>query len=271
MEPSSPNGTFRCQESVTTMYYRRTKTIAIGSALILGLGALTLIPADPARVAPGEIQSVTSAETVAAIDAMLGAGEATAAPTSEPEIESGIRPALGNASIQPAALQTEISEPPPVIDPSLRADAIGSKAVNLRAGPGTNSTTVTVLQPGQPVHAGAIENGWAQVTLDDGTTGWVYSRYLASVAATLPAEEPKSVETVAEDSPTERAVLSGGDGSLKGRTARIEARLAVRSEPDGDMLFRTEPGERVRILGTRGDWLKIRTADGTTGWIQRAG
>jgi len=43
------------------------------------------------------------------------------------------------------------------------------------------------------------------------------------------------------------------------------------AERDTNRLIGTEPGERVRILGTRGDWLKIRTADGTTGWIQRAG
>ena len=168
------------------MYYRRTKTIAIGSALLLGLGALTLIPADPAaRVTAVDIPSVTSAETVATIDAMLGAGAAAAAPVPEPEIESGIRPAAPEASIQPAALATEISEPPPVIDPSLRADAIGSKAVNLRTGPSTDTATITVLQPGQPVHAGTAEGGWVQVTLDDGSTGWVYARYLASVAATI--------------------------------------------------------------------------------------
>ena len=261
------------------MYYRRTKTIAIGSALLLGLGALTLIPADPARVAAPEIKSVTSAETVATIDAMLAASQAPVAPAQETEpeaaVESGIRPAFDEASVQPAALQTEISEPPPVIDPSLRPDAIGSKAVNLRAGPSTDTATLTVLQPGQAVHAGTIDNGWAQVTLDDGTTGWVYSRYLASVAATLPAEEPKPepVRTTAavDPEPTERAVVSGANGNLKGRTARVEARLAVRSAPNGNTLFRTEPGERVRILGTRGDWLKIQTADGTTGWIQRAG
>lgn len=253
------------------MYYRRTKTIAIGSALLLGLGALTLIPADPARVAPAEIHSVTSTETVAAIDAMLGAGDAVAAPAPEAEIESGIRPALRDASIQPAALQAEISEPPPVIDPSLRPDAIGSKAVNLRTGPSTATATVAVLQPGQALRAGASDGGWVEVTLDDGTTGWVYSRYLASVAATLPAEDSVPAQTVAEQQPVEKAVVSGGNGNLKGRTARIESRLAVRSEPDGDTLFRTEPGERVRIIGARGDWLKIRTADGTTGWIQRAG
>ena len=252
------------------MYYRRTKTIAIGSALILGVATLALIPADPAaRVGEVSVPSMTNTETVATIDAMLDTSEPIAAPAVAPEREILRSPApVETASLQPAALNTEISEPEPAIDPSLRADAIGSKAVNLRAGPSTDTATVTVLQPGQALHTGEIQNGWAQVTLDDGTTGWVYSRYLASVAATMPAEEPAPA---VDRETTRRAVVSGGDGNLEGRTARIESRLSVLAEPGGDTLFRTEPGERVRILDARGDWLKIRTADGTIGWIQRAG
>ena len=252
------------------MYYRRTKSIAIGSALILGLGTLAFIPADPAaRVSEISVPSMTSTETVATIDAMLGASEALAAPAVEPEREILRSPApVQSASIQPAALNTEISEPAPAIDPSLRADAIGSKAVNLRVGPSTDNASVTVLQPGQSLHVGETTDGWSEVTLEDGTKGWVYARYLASVAATLPAEEPAPA---VERETTRKAVVSGGDGNLEGRTARIESRIAVMSGPNGNTLFRTEPGERVRILDTRGDWLKIRTTDGTVGWIQRAG
>jgi SH3-like domain-containing protein len=253
------------------MYYRRTKTIAIGSALILGVATLALIPGDPsARVNEITVPSMTNTRTVAAIDAMLAASQPIAAPAVEPEREREIpRPApVASANIQPAALNTEISEPAPAIDPSLRADAIGSKAVNLRTGPSTDTATVTVLQAGQPLHAGATQNGWTQITLDDGTTGFVSSRYLASVAATMPAEEPAPA---VERETTRKAVVSGGDGNLEGRTARIESRIAVLAAPGGNTLFRTEPGERVRILDTRGDWLKIRTADGTVGWIERAG
>jgi SH3-like domain-containing protein len=255
------------------MYTHRSRNIAIASSLILGLGALSLIPADPARTEKVAISSTTSTETIAAIDAMLGAGQSDVAAPAAPQRDDtdrlrGTAP-IPTASLQPAALQTEISQAPPAIDPSLRPDAIGSRAVNLRVGPSTGTATVAVLQPGQALHTGETQNGWTAITLDDGTTGWVYSRYLASVAATLPAEIAAPAQT---DEPAPRkAVVSGGDGNLEGRTARIESRLAVFSAPDGETLFRTEPGERVRILDSNGDWLKIRTADGTIGWIQRAG
>jgi SH3-like domain-containing protein len=250
------------------MYYRRTKPIAIGSALILGVATLALIPAQPsARVSEISVPAITSTETVATIDAMLGTSEPFAAPAAERETVRGPAP-VQTASIQPAALNTEIPEAAPAIDPSLRADAIGSKAVNLRSGPSTDTATVTVLQPGQSLHVGADQGGWTQITLDDGTTGFVSSRYLASVAATMPAQDPAPA---IDRETTRKAVVSGGDGNLEGRTARIESRIAVLAAPNGETLFRTEPGERVRILDTRGDWLRIRTADGTTGWIQRAG
>jgi SH3-like domain-containing protein len=245
------------------MYQRRTRPIAIGSALVLGLAALALIPADRSGVSAVTVPSITSQETVATIDAMLGGAEAAPVETTVAPREPA--PAI----VQPAALRTETPEPAPAIDPSLRADAIGAKAVNLRTGPSTDTAAITVLQPGQSVHVGPIQDDWVEVTLDDGTSGWVYARYLASVAATLPAQEETPAAAPAPE--PRKAVVSGASGNLEGRTARIESRLAVLSSPNGSPLFSTEPGERVRILDTQGNWLKIRTADGTTGWIQRAG
>ena len=156
------------------MNYRRTKTIAIGSALILGGATLALIPGDPsARVSEITVPSMTNTQTVATIDAMLAASQPIATPAVEPEREAPRAAPVASPNIQPAALNTEISEPPPAIDPSLRADAIGSKAVNLRTGPSTDTATVTVLQPGQPLHAGETQGSWTKVTLDDGTTGTI--------------------------------------------------------------------------------------------------
>lgn len=255
--------------------YLRTSKYAIGGALILGLGAMVLIPANPsATVAsattPPSIASVSSEETIAAIDAMLGA---SAAPAQQAEAADSpvVEPAAAidpESGIQPAALVADVPddtfEPEPVIDPSFRPDSIGSSAVNLRAGPSTDTAPVTVLTPGQAVHVGEIQGGWIEVALDDGTSGWVYARYLASEEAKRPAPQVASADE-------SRATVSGGSGNLAGRTARIEARLAVRSQPSiiSRTLFRTEPGERVRIVDVDGSWLQIETADGSTGWIRR--
>ncbi|MEO7224354.1 MAG: SH3 domain-containing protein, partial [Devosia sp.] len=73
------------------------------------------------------------------------------------------------------------------------------------------------------------------------------------------------------DSTSAKATIQGkGNGDLAGRTARIEASITARARPDSSAqgVFRTEPGERVRILDVEGDWLHIRTADGSSGWIQ---
>ena len=133
-----------------------------------------------------------------------------------------------------------------------------------------------MLQPGQAVQTGESDGGWVEVTLPDGTTGWVYSRYLASVAAAVAAdtEDDRPAPAVTSKSKTAKAVIKGnGNRNLEGRTARIDAALVARAKPNGNAarVFRTEPGERVRILDVRGNWLRIVTADGSSGWIERAG
>ena len=250
--------------------YRRTRVMMITAGCMAALGAMLLIPGgDRGTVADAAVvEDVTSQETIAAIDAMLGPKDD--APQQVASVASGFAAHPLNTSepdptnIQTAALTTPQPEIP-AIDPSLRPDSIGPSAVNLRAGPSSSSATVAVLQPGQALHAGAAEGGWVQVTLDDGTTGFVYSRYLASVTATA------SAEPTAADTTTAKATIKGDtSGALEGRTARIEASIAARAKPDGGSrtVFRTEPGERVRILDVRGGWLHIRTADGSSGWIE---
>ena len=134
-----------------------------------------------------------------------------------------------------------------------------------------------MLKPGQAVQTGESDGGWVEVTLPDGTTGWVYSRYLASTAATVAAADAEQAPAAKPSKPskTAKAVVKGrgSNGDLEGRTARIDAALVARSKPNSgaSRVFRTSPGERVKILDVRGNWLRIVTADGSTGWIQRAG
>lgn len=271
--------------------FRRTRFMMIAAVCTAALGAMLLIPGGEERAAYADVTTiadVTSQETIATIDAMLGsssvqAPQAIASIDTRPSARSNT-PVKPDPNVRTAALvapETDL-EGAPLVVPNLRPDSIGPAAVNLRAGPSTATATITVLQPGQPVQKGETDGGWVEVTLADGTTGWVYSRYLASVAAAAPvqAKAParKSEATTANSTVKGtkatvkgKAVVKGkGNGDLEGRTARIDASIPARAKPDSSARskFRTEPGERVRILDVRGNWLRIRTADGSSGWIE---
>ena len=243
------------------MYRKRLKSIAVAATVLFGgFAALAMIPADPATLARVTATQSGAGETIASIDALLGPPPGATTPIADPvaPIDRSGLPAR-DPNLQTAALTTPVEEPAPAIVPN---DAIGGAAVNLRAGPSSGAATLAVLQPGQPIEISGEQDGWIEVTLPDGSTGWVYARYLASAPAPEPNAEPSQTTKVAD-----------AEGDLTGRTARIEANLAVRSKPSSNarVVFRTEPGERVRIIGTNGTWLQIRTVDGNLGWIEHTG
>jgi len=262
--------------------FRHGRIAFIAAGCAAALGAMLLIPGrEDAAVAdtPATVATIDSSqETLAAIDAMLGTDEVAEAAPAQAVTKRTITDEDRN--LMQAALsapKTDL-EGAPILNPNLRSDSIGASAVNLRAGPSSDTATITVLQPGQPVQTGESDGGWVEVTLPDGSTGWVYSRYLASsarLAALDPGDGNSSSGTTSaksddEDSPSSKAKVNAR-GNLEGRTARIDASLLARAKPNGRSpgVFRTEPGERVKIVDVRGKWLRIVTADGSSGWIER--
>ena len=151
---------------------RHSRTIAIVSVLGLGLGALLLIPGE-------------NAATVASVDTAATAFD-PARPQDKLAVLLGQKlPPLPDVVETPPSRAATIAPAPPQVAATpdfagLTLDHVGAIALNLRAAPSGSATKVAVLAPGQPVHVGAATGTWVEVTLDDGRTGFVSARYLAS-------------------------------------------------------------------------------------------
>jgi SH3-like domain-containing protein len=200
-----------------------------------GVASLTVEPSRPANAAEEQIDPMTTASI---------SPEAAAFPMDEaPDAEAGLA-----------------IEPPPVLgDP----DASVRSAVNMRAGPSTSTQTLMVLPAGEPLRVIETSGGWVNVALADGTTGWVYSRYLSgagipAVEETAPA--PRIVEVEERD---ENPIRRGG--------VRLATDVAVRAGPGrgAQRLFRVDKGEPVTVIEQRGQWVRISTSSGPSGWVRR--
>lgn len=244
----------------------RHRVLAIVAVVALGVGALALIPgstrpmvatadADQASVVLASV-STPNRDLLRRLDAEVAPPPARPAPPAPPE-------PVKVAAVDPAPI-VDSAPSAPVPDPNLKPDSIGATAVNLRSGPSSAAQPITVLQPGEAVQVGESSGGWVKVTRADGSTGWVYSSFLASNASAAPPPT-----RVASAQP--RAVIHGGTGDLADRTARIASRLPAYARPnDGaQSVFMLQPGDQVYIAEVRGSWLRVETEDGMTAWIRR--
>jgi|GEM_PF-801258 len=132
--------------------------------------------------------------------------------------------------------------------------------VNMRAGAGNTYNVVKVLPRGAVVTASASTNGWYKVTYS-GTSGWVYSSYLASTtAADTTGGTPAAPSTPSKPSTTPAAATHTTTAGLNlrkgaGTTYGIQKVLAK--------------GTAVTALGTQGSWTRV-TAGSATGWVSTA-
>ncbi|RDI25029.1 SH3 domain-containing protein [Pseudacidovorax intermedius] len=107
----------------------------------------------------------------------------------------------------------------------------------LRAGPGTKHEARWSVDRGYPLEVLRRQGGWLQVRDFEGDRSWV----------------ARSVTT------RQRHVVSTA-GRLNIRaTASLKARIVAVAEY----------GEVLRVTGSQGDWLKVRSSHGRVGWVSK--
>jgi len=127
------------------------------------------------------------------------------------------------------------------------AGAEGSKTgvvkgdiLNIRKSPSTSAEILEQLEKGMSVSIVSSDNGWYKVTYK-GITGWVNSDYI-------------TVKQVSSKSST----IKSDDVNLR-ESASTDA-----------LVLRTfKKGTSVDVLSSSGNWYKVRTSDGTVGWVFR--
>ncbi|NLX10014.1 MAG: glycosyltransferase [Chloroflexi bacterium] len=150
-----------------------------------------------------------------------------------------------------------------------------TEVVNLRGAPGTDQPIVDVVYNGEKVEVTesyreavgkiGVRDKWIQVRKGDAegwTAAWLYE--ISDTIVTDPAEP-----------------VPGGSGSGAAAEALfitpLNGAIRIRTEPvNGSVVDVARLGERIEVLepvdaaaskvGARGEWLPVRTADGTTGY-----
>lgn len=261
-------------------------------------GVLLLLPASPPAAnlagdpsgAAGPSAAMALAGLVAPAPAPTAATSASGSPGAESQLAALVslhRPSDGaptsavatspsvttlaapdSPATASAATATAAAPTAPAALPAGVADGqVGAVAVNGRSGPSAGSAKLFVLAPGEPVKVGETSGSWVHVYRESGEDGWVFGRYLAgrgdaaAPAAPVAADPAPRVAAV----PTKRP--AGGD--LTGRVAQVRSPVPVRAAPSSAsaLLFVLEPGESVRIAGSRGNWMRVVTSDGFSGWV----
>lgn len=226
----------------------------------VGVVVIAIIPADFS--AASKTMTVTAAAAAAVATRLpsppvIPAGPLSIAPPGpKPMVGLPPQPTDTQPSVETAALEQPATAPAasPTAAPTDVA-VVTSSGVNVRADANKDAAKLFVLPPGAQVNVAESVNGWVHVSAPEGS-GWVYKSYLVGQG-----DAASSVEAAA---PKPKSPAS----PLVGRTLQFSNGAAVLTSPSGEHVYDLDPGERVRIAEISGNWGRIETTDGESGWVR---
>ncbi|MEO7910130.1 MAG: SH3 domain-containing protein [Roseiflexaceae bacterium] len=144
---------------------------------------------------------------------------------------------------------TNIPTPPPA-----KIGLATAEGLNLRDGPGTSYIGMTKLKSGSQLDLLARYGDWFQVQTPAGQAGWVLGQYLAISPGVV--DRVEVVTSIPEANP-----------ALIGRTSERNVNLRGGPGTAYEKIGALGTGTQLDLLGRYEDWFKVRTLQGSTGWI----
>ena len=137
---------------------------------------------------------------------------------------------------------------------SIHADAstrYTTDAVRIRSKPSTSSSILAVIDKGTAVTVYGYEEDWADASCN-GVEGYICTDYLSK-------KKPSSVSV--------KKKKSASTSQVKG-TAKVNADdVNLRKKAGGSIIDQLDEGTKVTLLSKGDEWTKIKTSDGSTGYI----
>ncbi len=141
----------------------------------------------------------------------------------------------------------------PVLVLAAQQAVVKGSSVNIRSGPGTNHKITGSALRGDMFVVTGKSGDWYQVKLPGGSAGWI-AAFLVNVSGST-AGQAKAT------SPVVPAVT--GQAVVKGSILNMRSGPGTGYQVAGQL----KQGAVLQILGKPGDWLKIKTSAGSTGWV----
>lgn len=129
---------------------------------------------------------------------------------------------------------------------------VNGSTLNVRKTPDTSAAVVMKLLQGAAVSVVTKSGNWYQISYE-GKTGWVSAEYLSFTTSSSKATA---------SSPAVQ-VKSGSTGVISGEKVNLRSSAST----DAKVLETLTKGKQVSLLGTSGDWYKVKSSSGKTGWI----
>lgn len=155
------------------------------------------------------------------------------------------------------------------IDGTTKDLGTGTKAVkvssgsnlNLRTGPGTSYGIKGTVANGAAVKVLNTEGDWVKVTVSStGKTGWIMAKYIGGASSGSSSGSSASGSS-STSSASNGKVYRVTSSTLNMRTGAGTsfAKVAVLSK-----------GDAVKVTGSNGNWFKVVTPDGKSGWVSKS-
>ncbi len=138
--------------------------------------------------------------------------------------------------------------------PLPRVGMVNTSNLALRDGPGTTYMGLTRLANGTSLELLVRYGDWLQVQTAQGTVGWVSGEYLDIADGVI--ERVEVVSSVPDPDPALLGAINAQSVNLRGGPGTDYNRI-------GTLTADTT----LDLLGRHGDWLQVRTPQGTVGWV----